>query len=138
MEKHVQLVGILNIVYRAFLLLASLIICCLTAWITHFIQFQIFQHGDAPFEVLNIVPLILLTVAAAMFIVSIFGILGGIGVLKRKEWGRIITLIASFVNLLHIPIGTALGVYTLWVLMNDQSVKIFNPTAGGQLAPPAA
>ena len=133
MEKHIQLVGILNIVYRSFLLVIAGFLCLLTAWITHAIQMEIYHNSDVPLEVINIIPLIICSIAAIMFIVSVVGILGGIGVLKRKEWGRIITLIVSILNLIHIPIGTALGAYSLWVLMNDESIKMFNPSAGGQL-----
>jgi len=136
MEKHVQLVGILNIAYRSVLLMISVLLCSLIAWISPLIRGQFYRHNDLPLEFFNFIPLIICTFAAILFVASIVGIIGGIGVLKRKEWGRILTLIISFLNLLHIPIGTALGVYTLWVLMNDQSVKIFNPTAGGQLATP--
>ncbi len=136
MEKHIQLVGILNIVYRSFILFISVAICLLIAWITRAIQLEVCHNGDVPLEFLNVIPLILCTFAAVLFIVSLLGILGGIGVLKRKEWGRIITLIVSILNLIHIPIGTALGVYSLWVLMNDETIKMFNPTAGGQITQP--
>ena len=136
MEKHIQLVGILNIVYRTLLILVSIIIFALTAWFTRLIEFHIFRHEELPPDFLNIVPFILLVAAVVIFVVSIIGIIGAIGVLQRKEWGRIITLIVSFFNLLHVPVGTVLGAYTLWVLMKDESVKAFNPTAGGQLASP--
>jgi hypothetical protein len=38
----------------------------------------------------------------------------------------------SFFNLLRIPFGTALGIYTLWVLMNDDTIALMNPA---QVAP---
>ncbi len=135
MEKHVQLVAILMIVYRSLLILASVFIFALTAWITHIIEFQVFRHGDVPVEFLNIVPMILLAVSTVLFVVSVIGIIGAIGLLQRKEWGRVITLMVSCLNLIHVPLGTALGIYSLWVLMSDETVKLFNPTAGGQLAP---
>ncbi len=48
-------------------------------------------------------------------------ILGGWGLLKRHNWARILVIVISILNLPGFPIGTVLGVYGLWVLLNDQS-----------------
>jgi hypothetical protein len=39
------------------------------------------------------------------------------GLLERQSWGRILAIIGGILSLWHIPFGTALGVYTLWVLL---------------------
>lgn len=39
------------------------------------------------------------------------------GLLERQSWGRIIGIVAGILALLRIPFGTALGIYTLWVLL---------------------
>jgi hypothetical protein len=39
------------------------------------------------------------------------------GLLERRPWGRILALIVGILALIHIPFGTALGIYTLWVLL---------------------
>jgi hypothetical protein len=38
-----------------------------------------------------------------------------------------LALVLGFVNLIHIPFGTALGIYTLWVLLPAQSEREFRP-----------
>src|SRR5208337_1363036 len=43
------------------------------------------------------------------------------GLLQRQGWARIFALVVGFVALLNVPIGTALGIYTLWVLLPRQS-----------------
>jgi hypothetical protein len=43
------------------------------------------------------------------------------GLLERQSWGRIVAIVAGILALLHIPFGTALGVYTLWVLLPASS-----------------
>lgn len=43
------------------------------------------------------------------------------GLLERQSWGRIAAIIAAIFSLWHIPLGTALGVYTLWVLLPASS-----------------
>jgi uncharacterized membrane protein (DUF2068 family) len=58
---------------------------------------------------------------------SIPEIIAGVGLIKRKEWARILALVVSFFNLIWFPLGTALGVYSIIILLNDESVQIFNP-----------
>jgi len=49
------------------------------------------------------------------------GFIAGWGLLQREEWARVMALVIGFVALLSVPIGTALGIYTLWVLLPSQS-----------------
>jgi hypothetical protein len=58
-------------------------------------------------------------------ILSIPGILAGLGLYKRKEWARILTLIISVLNLISFPLGTALGVYSIWALVQPENVEAF-------------
>ena len=43
------------------------------------------------------------------------------GLLDRQSWGRVVGIIAAVFSLWHIPFGTALGIYTLWVLLPASS-----------------
>jgi hypothetical protein len=47
--------------------------------------------------------------------------LTGFALLNRKPWGRTLAIVAAVLSLIKIPIGTALGIYTLWVLIPGQS-----------------
>lgn len=49
------------------------------------------------------------------------GLLAGWGLLEGQPWARMLAIVLGFLNLLHIPFGTALGIYTLWVLLPAQS-----------------
>jgi hypothetical protein len=49
------------------------------------------------------------------------GLLAGWGLLEGQAWARMLAIVLAFLNLLHIPFGTALGIYTLWVLLPAQS-----------------
>jgi hypothetical protein len=42
---------------------------------------------------------------------------GGLGLLRRAPWARIVLIVASILMLSAFPIGTALGVYGLYVLL---------------------
>jgi len=64
-------------------------------------------------------------------------IVGGVALLQRRPWARILVLILSFPTLLIIPIGTAYGAYAIWVLMKDDTVRLLTSTVDvDQLAPP--
>jgi glucose uptake protein GlcU len=49
------------------------------------------------------------------------GFFAGWGLLQREEWARTVALVVGFIALLRVPIGTALGIYTLWVLLPARS-----------------
>src|SRR5687767_12236397 len=64
-------------------------------------------------------------IAVSIAILSLPNILAGWGLKNRKEWARILTIILSILNLFGFPIGTAIGGYALWVLLNEQSKAYF-------------
>lgn len=64
-------------------------------------------------------------VGVFFLVLSVPGIIGGIGLFKRKEWARILVLILSAIELLNIPFGTALGIYAIWVLVQENTIQLF-------------
>jgi hypothetical protein len=66
------------------------------------------------------------TVIAAIIVVPcVPGILAGYGLIKRYNWARTLALILAFLNLPGLPFGTALGIYGIWVLFNDETARVF-------------
>lgn len=45
----------------------------------------------------------------------------------HRTYGRVVTLGLSLVNLLVLPFGTVLGVYALWILLNHDARRLFEP-----------
>jgi uncharacterized membrane protein (DUF2068 family) len=43
----------------------------------------------------------------------------GWGLLKLQPWGRTLAIVMGFFALIHPPFDTALGIYTLFVLLPD-------------------
>jgi ABC-type glycerol-3-phosphate transport system permease component len=43
-------------------------------------------------------------------------VLTGYALITRQPWGRVLAIIFAIFELFHFPVGTALGIYTLWVL----------------------
>jgi hypothetical protein len=67
--------------------------------------------------------IVMMPVAALLLV---FALVAGIGIKKRKSYGRIWGLIAAVVALLEFPIGTVLGIYALRLLTNDRSKQIYS------------
>jgi hypothetical protein len=116
MEKHITVVAWLNIVFDAMGILVALFLFTMLTGIG-------IASGEE--DVLAIMALIGTALGFFLLVISLPGIIGGIGILKRQNWARILLLIVGFLNLLNIPFGTALGIYTLWVLFNDETIKLF-------------
>lgn len=65
----------------------------------------------------------------ASFIYLCFGlpsIIAGIGLLKRKRWAKIWSIIAGVVSASSFPIGTAICVYTFWFLFSDPGKSLYD------------
>ncbi|HKW89807.1 MAG TPA: hypothetical protein VJN21_13745 [Candidatus Acidoferrales bacterium] len=52
-----------------------------------------------------------------MFFQTALALVAAWGLLERQSWGRIAGIVAGILALIRIPFGTALGIYTLWVLL---------------------
>jgi hypothetical protein len=119
MKKHIELLGILHIVYHSIGLIIALVV-------------MMFIAGGGLVSrdeyAIMVTLAVALTIASMVIIFSIPGIIGGIGLLKMRPWARILILIMGFLALLEIPFGTALGIYTIWALMNDEAMKLFENT----------
>ena len=76
-------------------------------------------------EAAGVLALVGTTSALFMFAVGFPSLLAGIGLLREENWGRILTIIVSFLNLVWIPVGTALGLYGLWVLLRQEATDYF-------------
>lgn len=122
MEKHVTLVAVLNIAFGFLGLFFAvfLFVVIVGAGII---------SGDP--EAASITSVVATGVALFLAILSIPEIIGGFGLLKYKPWARILILVVACLDLLWIPIGTLLGIYEFWVLLNEDTAKLFAQKASG-------
>ena len=116
MKTHIEVLGWLYIVFGAMGLLGGL-------------GLFVFFSGLAllPDEPSGAFALVLIgwVIGGLLVITSVPDIIGGIGLLKRKNWARILVIILGCIQLIGFPIGTALGIYTLWVLLKEETTKHF-------------
>lgn len=130
MESHVRILGILRIVAGCLGILIA------TAALLAFGGLAgLLAATEAPrdSEAWIAVP-VLAAIGGAVFflllIVSLPSIIAGVGLLKYRPWARILTIVLSAIDLLNVPLGTALGVYGLWVLLARDARLLFERRFG--------
>ena len=120
MEKHVTLVAVIYIAFGflgIFLGVATLGVM---------IGAGIISHDP---EALKITTIVGVAIASFLILTSIPEIIGGFGLLKRKTWARVLVLVLAVMDLVFIPIGTLIGIYALWVLLQEDTAKLFKTSA---------
>jgi hypothetical protein len=126
MKDHVKIIGILWVVFGVFYLCLALF-----AFLVFFGVAQIPNVDVEP----GILRLIGIIASSFLGLIALPQIIGGLGLVHHKEWARILMLVVSFLNLFHVPFGTALGVYSLIILFHPETVRLFQ---GPAPAPAAA
>jgi len=106
---HVRLLGILWLALSALRLIPGLVLMALS-------HVNLFPPDVPPF-VQAIFPIL-----GLMFLFGAgIGIAAGWGLLARQPWARMLTIIFGALSLVDIPFGTAIGIYSLWVLLPSES-----------------
>ncbi len=60
---------------------------------------------------------------------SALSLAAGYGLMHREPWGRVVALVAAFVNILKFPFGTALGIWTLVTLLGFRNTTLYQHIA---------
>jgi hypothetical protein len=104
--KHLQVLGIIWLVISFIRLIPAV---------------AIVFHGHTRFPISGL-PLrgflapILGAIGVYLGITAVIGLLVGWGLMDRQPWARIFAIVVGCLKLIDFPFGTALGIYTLWVL----------------------
>ena len=121
--RHAQMLGILWIAYSVVLALLSMFMMVFFQRVLPIIiQSQPPQTSGPPPELIfgfmrpfmHIMSILLLCKAAA-------GVIAGVGILQRADWSRMLAIVVGCISLISFPFGTAIGIYTLWVLLSPNA-----------------
>jgi hypothetical protein len=123
-QAHTHLLGILWLAISAFNTIAGVVLYVLAN--TLFAHLHELGAPQAPTAFLR--PL-LTVIGIFVLAKAAFGFMAGWGLLQREPWARILTLVLGFISLFNVPFGTAVGVYTLWVLLPQQSQEEYDAMA---------
>lgn len=114
LERHLRTLGILWIVVGALFLIPSAVLLTMGS-VAHVAIPGMEGMGRmlGP-PLLSLIGTVFLLLAGAQICV-------GWGLMQHQPWARIAAVILGILSLFHPPIGTALGIYTLWVLLSNNA-----------------
>ena len=117
MHAHLDLLGRLYLVWGGFGVLAGVSLAVLAAGAA--------LTPAGPASRLQLGAIIIATVAALPMIGGLLSLWTGRALRRREPRGRLGGLALGLPNLFVLPFGTALGIYSYWVLLNDQVRGMF-------------
>jgi len=122
METHVKVLAVLQIALGSLCLFGAMVLTLVVVG-----GFGAVSASDSPDAAIAL-PFIGFTGAALvtfLLLMSLPGIVTGIGLLRLRPWARIAAIVLSILGLVAIPFGTVVGVYGLWVLFSKDTERLF-------------
>ena len=127
MDLHVKVLAAFHLILGVLGLMGSLMVVLIFGGLAGIINMAAIDDPNA-FLAVPVVGLVGGILVMLIFTLSVPGIIAGIGLLKRRPWARILTIVLSALNLIIIPFGTLLGIYGLWVLFSQETARLFGAT----------
>jgi hypothetical protein len=124
MESHKRILGILYIVTGIIMLLAMIFVTMLFSMALPWIIDR--AQGDEQWVLTWMIPTIQVIAFTLIILVALPSLIGGWGLLNRQSWAMTLVLIVGCLKLFSFPIGTAIGIYTIWVYAEDQRIQKSN------------
>ncbi len=128
LHTHVQILGWLRIIGAVLMAVIGVMLLIFLAGIGLFAAAD--SNDATAFWVLSMIALF---VGGLMVLLALPGLLAGIGLLRRKEWGRILALIVAVFDLFNFPIGTLIAAYSFYVLLQNSAATYFAGAAATTL-----
>lgn len=122
MDTHVKVAAWLRIVSSAFYLVGVGVLMLFAGGLTALMG----ASGDA--EAARAAPWIMVMmtgVATVLGVSALPGLVTGWGLLTYRPWARILNIVLSALDLFAVPVGTALGAYSLWVMFQPETAALF-------------
>jgi hypothetical protein len=129
-QRNLQLLGILWCAFGALRLFGGLMAVFFVKlmWLRRFGDGWPLGRDGGPFGP-QLMGALLPVIAVVAVLASALALLVGYALLTRRPWGRTLAIIVSVLSLLKVPFGTALGIYTLWVLAPMTSAMEYDAIA---------
>jgi hypothetical protein len=123
MDQHVRILSVLFIIFGILGIIGAVVVFMLGAGAVA----TILAQDDSPDAQIGAAWAggCMTFVAALIGLLSIPSIIAGWGLSKRRSWARILAIILGILSLPSFPFGTALGVYALVILFNDEAKLLF-------------
>ena len=129
MARHVKILAILHIVFSAIGLVAGIVVLLIFGGLAGLVSTSGIHPPDQSVLGFAILGGIGGLIFLIIFALSLPGLIGGIGLLRFKPWARLLMIAISGLDLLGVPLHTALGIYGLWVLLNRETEQLFTASS---------
>jgi hypothetical protein len=123
MQQHIKILGIIFMIFGVLGLLGAVFMLLMGGVAAAGIGSQVGENPDAAGGALAAGGC-MTGIAILIGVLSLPSFAAGWGLQKHKSWARMLGIIVSILSLPSVPIGTAIGVYGLWVLFNDETKRI--------------
>jgi hypothetical protein len=133
MRTHIKVLGVLHIVFGAIGVLIGLMLLMMFGGISALVGANAPEEAHVAIPVLGMIGGFVFLV---LLVLSIPGIILGFGLLNFKSWSRPFGIVISALELIHVPFGTVLGIYGLFVLLQAETVAILEGRAAVPAVPP--
>ena len=125
MRDHVRILAYLHIVFGALGMTAAVIVLFVFGGIAGIVGAANPGNPEAWHVAMPILGMVGLVISVCVLLLSLPGIIAGFGLLRFRPWARILTIVLSALHLPGVPIGTAIGIYGLWVLLQAETERMF-------------
>jgi len=123
--RHLNVLGVLWIVYSGLRLISGLAVMAFGSF-----RFP-FLIGPFPGLMRGFLGPFLSAIGLVITAMAVAGVVAGWGLMAHSSWARMLAIVLGCINLIHLPLGTALGIYTLWVLLPVDSCTEYQRLASG-------
>ena len=121
LEDHKKILGVLYIVTGLFSIMLLLILNGVLTTIYAFAFGEMDQEEQAIFQFVMTLIRYIQLLAIAFYAVPT--LIAGIGLLMKQSWAMIMALIVAALKLFSFPVGTAIGIYAIWIYAEEQRVR---------------
>ncbi|HSB89214.1 MAG TPA: hypothetical protein VLD63_04205 [Anaerolineales bacterium] len=125
METHVAVVAWLQILNGLLGIVAGAFVAALLVGIGAIVEDAI---------AFRIMALTATSLGGLLLVLSLPGVVTGIGLLRRASWARILALVLAVFELMLFPTGTLLGAYTIFVLSQRAVPEVFGACCAAEEA----
>lgn len=120
MEQHKKVLGIIYVVTAVFQIIFLSILFLFSSTIFSFVMSEADPHDarvlEFVFSVIRFIPWFI------MIFISIPSLITGFGLLNGQRWALMGALILGCLKIFSFPIGTAIGIYSIWVYLESNKV----------------
>ncbi len=128
MLTHVKILAWFNVVLGALGVLAGFALFSGAMAVAEMFRYAVEEAG-MPAELLQLLAVI---VTGVILVMSLPCLILGYGLMNLRPWARVLGIVLAALNLLNVPIGTAVSLYAFWVLLKPETEAMFKaaPAAG--------